>query len=158
MSVVLKQSDILLANPPVGSSALRFKNRSEQFPIFERLLAEWIEKAIAAKVLISDEVIKEQGRNLMWELQQRVGIADIQNFEEDYTGFELSNGWLTSLLSFVFSLRTDSVLEYIRVNSYTLSKLCQGHCQHYVTSLYPVYFGYSWINKCFTITIALISL
>jgi len=31
----------------------------------------------------------------MWELQQRVGIADIQNFEEDYMGFELSNGWLT---------------------------------------------------------------
>jgi len=35
MSGVLKQSVILLANPPVGSSALRFKNRSEQFPIFE---------------------------------------------------------------------------------------------------------------------------
>jgi len=40
MSIVLKQSDILLANPPVGSSALRFKNRPEQFPIFEQLLAE----------------------------------------------------------------------------------------------------------------------
>jgi len=66
MSIVLKQSEILLANPLVGSSALRFKNRPEQFPIFERLIAEWIEKAIAAKVLISDEVIKEQGRLDGW--------------------------------------------------------------------------------------------
>ena len=78
----------------MGSSAIRVKNRPERFPIFEWLLAEWIQKAIFAKVLISDEVIKEQGRTLMWEVEQRVGIADIQNNEENYMGFELSNGWL----------------------------------------------------------------
>jgi len=32
MSVILKQSDILLANPPVGSSALKIENRREKFP------------------------------------------------------------------------------------------------------------------------------
>jgi len=43
MSVILKQSDIILANPLVGSSALRIKNRRKKFLIFECLLAEWIE-------------------------------------------------------------------------------------------------------------------
>ena len=66
----------------MGSAAIRVKNRQEQFPIFERLLAEWIQKAIVAKVLISDDVIKQQGRTLIWEMEQRVEIADIQNFEE----------------------------------------------------------------------------
>ena len=70
MSVILKRSDIVLATLPVGSSAIRVKNRPEQFPILERLLAEWIQKAIFAKVLISDEMIKEQGRTLVWEVEQ----------------------------------------------------------------------------------------
>ncbi|KAF8446936.1 hypothetical protein BGX38DRAFT_1270766 [Terfezia claveryi] len=94
MCTILKQSDWLLMSEKVleGASAVKIKHRLELFPIFERLLAEWIEKATYAKVLISDEVIKEQGRNLIIELEQRVNIADIQDFEEDYTGFELSNG------------------------------------------------------------------
>jgi len=49
--------------------------------------------------LISDEVNKEHGRTLMWELEQRVGIANIENFEEDYTSFELSDGWLTGFMT-----------------------------------------------------------
>jgi len=35
--------------------------------------------------MINDEVIKEQGRNVIMELDQRVNIADIQYFEENYT-------------------------------------------------------------------------
>jgi len=40
IALILKQSDILLANPSVGSAAL------DSTPIFELLLAEGIEKAI----------------------------------------------------------------------------------------------------------------
>lgn len=92
MSTMLRKTD--LSDPPEGASAIKMKDRREQFPIFERLLAEWIAKAIFAKVLISDEVIKEQGRTLIWELGQRCMMADILHFEENYTGFELSSGWL----------------------------------------------------------------
>ena len=92
MSMILRKTDI--TTPPSGASALRMKERRELFPIFERVLAEWIEKAIVAKVLVSDEIIKEQGRILIQELGQRVVMAHIQHFEENYTGFELSNGWL----------------------------------------------------------------
>ena len=63
MSMILRKTDI--AEPPEGASAIKMKERSQQFPIFERVLVEWIEKALMAKVLISDEVIKEQGRILI---------------------------------------------------------------------------------------------
>ena len=92
MSLILRTIDMVSA--PSGASGVRFKDRREQFPIFERVLAEWIEKAIVAKVLISDEIIKEQARRLMVELEIRTQMADIKNFEENYTGFELSNGGL----------------------------------------------------------------
>ena len=96
MSMILNQSNQLLSSAvaPGDANAMKMKKQGEQFPIFERLLAEWIEKASNPKVLISDEVIKRQGRNLITELDQQVDMVDIQNFEEDYTGSELSNGWL----------------------------------------------------------------
>jgi len=82
--------------PFVGQqgSAVTRSQQPQIFPIFERLLAEWIEKASHAKVVISDEVIKERGTNLIMELGQRVDIADIRHFEEDYSRFELSSDWL----------------------------------------------------------------
>ena len=92
MSLILRRTDI--ENPPIGAAANRMKGRQEQFPIFERVLAEWIEKAVVAKVLISDEIIREQGRILMLELDQRIHMCQIQHFEENYYRFEMSNGWL----------------------------------------------------------------
>ena len=89
MSDILKQSATLLANPPQGMTALKKKGRSAQFPVFEQLLASWIDKASNAKVVINDEIIKAQARLLIEELQ------DLENdIDENYTGFELSSGWL----------------------------------------------------------------
>ena len=67
MSMILRKIDIV-----EGAAAIKIKDRHQQFPISERILAEWIERAIMAKVLIIDEVIKEQGRTLIWELGQCV--------------------------------------------------------------------------------------
>ena len=83
MSMILNQSDQLLASAvaPGDANAMKMKQRGEQFPIFDRLLAEWIEKASNTKELISNEFMKEQGRNLITELGQQVDMADIQNIE-----------------------------------------------------------------------------
>ena len=69
MLAILKQADRLLISGKAleGASILKMKERPELFPVFKRLLAEWIEKATYAKALISDEIIK-QGRNLIMEL------------------------------------------------------------------------------------------
>ena len=58
MSMISNQSDQLLASAVASgdANAMKMKQRGEQFPIFERLLAEWIEKASNAKdYLLYDE-------------------------------------------------------------------------------------------------------
>ena len=48
MSTLLKQSDRLLMSgkAPEGANAIKMRYRPELFQIFERLLVEWIDKAI----------------------------------------------------------------------------------------------------------------
>ncbi|RPB22818.1 hypothetical protein L211DRAFT_869014 [Terfezia boudieri ATCC MYA-4762] len=79
-----------------GSQCSENEAASKAISNFERLLAEWIEKATYAKVLISDEVIKEQGRNLIVELDQRVNIADLQHLK-NIIPVQISSGrtWTT---------------------------------------------------------------
>lgn len=58
------------------------------FPIFEYLLVSWIDAAEAARMPITDEVIRSQGK----KIQDR--LTDIEECKETYDNFEMSSGWL----------------------------------------------------------------
>ncbi|KAF8424913.1 hypothetical protein EV426DRAFT_573640 [Tirmania nivea] len=61
LSDILAMSDEILKNPPVDG-AHKKKKRAPVYPIFEALLAEWIERAHAVRVPINDAIIQTQAR------------------------------------------------------------------------------------------------
>jgi len=63
--------------------------RSEQFPILERHVVEWVDRANLKRVPINDYVLKITTEKLMSELSV---IS-----QEDYKDFVVSNGWINNL-------------------------------------------------------------
>jgi len=79
----------LLEQELPDSSGWKKKQRSEQFPIFERHVVEWVDRANLKWVPINDYVLKITTEKLMSELSV---IS-----QEDYTDFVVSNGWINNL-------------------------------------------------------------
>ncbi|RPB21355.1 hypothetical protein L211DRAFT_870054 [Terfezia boudieri ATCC MYA-4762] len=89
LSDILAMSDEFLKNPPVDG-AHKKKKRAPVYPIFEALLAEWIERAHAVRVPINDAIIQTQAHKLVEELSGQ------EECEEDYMDFQYSGGWLSA--------------------------------------------------------------
>lgn len=70
-----------------GPESQKKKARKAQFPIFEFLLVKWIDAAEYERVPVTDDVIRSQAIVIQQTLS-KIGC------EEDYTNFELSQGWL----------------------------------------------------------------
>lgn len=89
---ILKQSDKWLALDPVGASRKK-KERSAQFPILEKYIVEWIERANDMRVHVTDHVLLLVAEKLSRELMCLPVHA------EDYSNFKFSNGWLGNFKS-----------------------------------------------------------
>jgi len=68
LSDILAMLDEVLKNPPVDG-AHKKKKRALVYPVFEALLAEWIERAHAVRVPTNDAIIQTQAHLLIEELQ-----------------------------------------------------------------------------------------
>lgn len=71
-----------------GAEANKKKSRPAMFPIFEYFLVSWIDAAETARMPITDEVIRAQGK----KIADRLGVID--ECKENYDNFEMSSGWL----------------------------------------------------------------
>lgn len=71
-----------------GAEANKKKSRPAMFPIFEYFLVSWIDAAETARMPITDEVIRAQGK----KIADRLGV--IEECKENYDNFEMSSGWL----------------------------------------------------------------
>ncbi|KAF8423792.1 hypothetical protein EV426DRAFT_711017 [Tirmania nivea] len=72
LSDILAMSDEILKKPPVEGTHEK-KQRAPVCPVFEALLAEWIERAhaVPSSNQINDAIIQTQARSLMEELSGR---------------------------------------------------------------------------------------
>jgi len=75
------------SNMMAGPEAVRRKARKAQFPIFEFLLAKWVDAAEYARVPVTDDVLRAQSLVVQDHLT-KIGC------EEIYSEFTMSNGWL----------------------------------------------------------------
>jgi len=71
----------------IGSEAWKQKTRKAQYPIFEFLLAKWVDAAEEGKVPVTNDGLRAQSRVIQKKLIE-IG------WEEEYTDFGFSGGWL----------------------------------------------------------------
>lgn len=71
----------------IGPEAQKQKTRKVQYPIFEFLLAKWVDAAEEGKVPVTDNILQAQSLFIQEKLIE-IGC------EEDYTNFAFSGGWL----------------------------------------------------------------
>ena len=71
----------------IGPEAQKQKTRKAQYPIFEFLLAKWVDAAEEGKVPVTDDVLRAQSLVIQEKL---IEIS----CEEDYADFAFSGGWL----------------------------------------------------------------
>ena len=89
VSDILKEKNKWLALD-ISGPVWKKKHRQEQYPILERHLREWVDRANEAAVNVTDNVLSTVGKKISKELSQ------IEGHIEDYTDFTFSHGWVTA--------------------------------------------------------------
>ena len=68
------------------------KNRKQQLPVLELHLAEWVDRANKEYILVTDDVLRIATEEMISRLS-----TTLTTLAEDYTDFNISNGWLNNL-------------------------------------------------------------
>ncbi|RPB22582.1 hypothetical protein L211DRAFT_331456 [Terfezia boudieri ATCC MYA-4762] len=90
ISDILKDKDRWVAVNTSSGTVWKRKKRSEQYPILEKYLREWVDRANEATVNITDAILASAAGRLAGALSLEEGHP------EDYSDFVFSSGWLSA--------------------------------------------------------------
>ena len=68
------------------------KNRTQQFSVLELHLAEWVDRANEEHIHVTDDVLRIATEDMI-----SMQPTKLTTLAEDYTDFNISNGWLNHL-------------------------------------------------------------